>query len=68
MVLITLVFSHRLREAHILYVVWIKIDEILPWIELEGKYRTKKEARRVAKDNLNEIQMKIVNIPEKKRK
>lgn len=51
-----------------MYVVWIKIDEILPWIELEGKYRTKKEARMVAKENLNEIQMKIVNITEKKKK
>ncbi|MGD8544751.1 MAG: hypothetical protein PVH12_01130 [Candidatus Bathyarchaeota archaeon] len=68
MVLITLVFSQILIEVHKLYVVWIKIDEILPWIELEGKYRTKKEARRITKDNLNEIQMKIVNIPEKKRK
>ena len=68
MVLITLVFSQRLTGVHKLYVVWIKIDEILPWIELEGKYRTKKEARRVAKENLNEIQMKIVNLPEKKKK
>lgn len=68
MVLITLVFSQRLTGVHTLYVVWIKIDEILPWIELEGKYKTKKEAKRVAKGNLNEIQMKIVNIPEKKKK
>jgi hypothetical protein len=48
-----------------LYTVWIKIDKTLPWIEVEGSYQTRREAKKAAEDFLNSIQMKIVTIPEK---
>ena len=50
-----------------LYAVWIKIDESLPWIELKGKYKTKREAKKAAKKNLNRAEIRIVEMPEKKR-
>jgi hypothetical protein len=51
-----------------LFGVWIKIDKDLPWIELPGTYETRKDARRTAQTFLNSIQLKIVPMPEKKRK
>jgi hypothetical protein len=42
-----------------LYVVWIKIDETLPWIELKGEYQTRIDARKVAKSILNTARIKI---------
>ena len=51
-----------------LYAVWIKIDETLPWIELKGKYQTKREARKAAKDTLHRVEIKVVEVPEKKRR
>jgi len=50
-----------------LYAVWIKIDETLPWIELKGKYKTKIEAKKAVKENLNRVEIRIVEMPEKKR-
>jgi len=43
-----------------LYAVWIKIDETLPWIELENEYQTRVEAKREAKDILDHARIKIV--------
>ena len=37
----------------------------MPWIEVEGSYQTRREAKKAADDFLNSIQMKIVTIPEK---
>jgi hypothetical protein len=48
-----------------LYVVWIKIDETLPWIELKGTYQTKSQAQEAAKEFLNKLRTKFVVIPEK---
>ncbi|MEM3703958.1 MAG: hypothetical protein QXX79_06055 [Candidatus Bathyarchaeia archaeon] len=50
-----------------MYVVWIRIDETLPWIELKGTYPTSKEAREAAKEFLSKITVKIVKV-EKERK
>ena len=50
-----------------LYAVWIKIDETLPWIELKGKYRTKREAKRAARDTLDRVEIRVVEMPAKKR-
>jgi len=50
-----------------LYAVWIKIDETLPWIELKGKYKTKIEAKKAVEENLNRVEIRIVEMPEKKR-
>lgn len=45
-----------------MYAVWINIDETLPWIELEGTYPSKSEARRAAKTFLKNVKMKVVNV------
>jgi len=50
-----------------LYAVWIKIDETLPWIELKGKYITKREAKKAARDVLDRVEIRVVEMPEKKR-
>ena len=50
-----------------LYAVWIRIDETLPWIELNGVYQTRKEAQEAAKEFLSKINVKIVKA-EKERK
>jgi len=49
-----------------MYAVWIKIDETLPWIELKGKYRTKREAKKAARDTLDRVEIRAVEMPEKK--
>jgi len=51
-----------------LYAVWIKIDETLPWIELKGKYKTRGEAKKAARKILDRAEMKLVEMPEKKRR
>lgn len=48
--------------------VWIKVDETLPWIELEGKYRTRREAKKAAREILDDAEMKVVAIPQKERR
>jgi hypothetical protein len=50
-----------------LYTVWIKVDETLPWIELKGKYQTRREAKKGAKESLSSIKTKIVEAQEKKK-
>jgi len=50
-----------------LYAVWIKIDETLPWIELKGTHQTKGKARKAAREILNHAEIRIVEMPEKKR-
>lgn len=49
-----------------LYHAWIRLDNTLPWIELEGTHRTSSEARRFAKLAMRKAKIKIVSIPEKK--
>jgi hypothetical protein len=46
----------------------VKISKTLPWIELDGTYETRKEAKRAAETFLNSLQLRIVSTPEKKRK
>jgi hypothetical protein len=48
-----------------LHIIWIKIDESLPWIELKGTYEARKDAKEAAKNYLYRTQVKIVAIPEK---
>jgi hypothetical protein len=48
------------------YVVWIKIDETLPSIELKGKYPTKKEAKKAAQEILSNIRIEIVRVAERR--
>lgn len=49
-----------------MYIVWIKIDEKLPWIELTGGYRTRRQAKKAAEEILNRAETKIIEIPNKK--
>ena len=46
-----------------MYTILVKIDETLPWIELQGIYQTKE----AAEEALNNIRTKIVEVPERKR-
>jgi len=48
-----------------MYVVCVKIDETLPWIELKGNYQTRKEAMMAAEGFRSRVQTRIVNMPEK---
>jgi hypothetical protein len=41
---------------------WIKIDESLPWIELEEVFRTKAEAQKAEKRILNETKIRIARL------
>ncbi|MDH5482575.1 MAG: hypothetical protein OEY22_06845 [Candidatus Bathyarchaeota archaeon] len=50
-----------------LYAVWIRIDETLPWIELKETYQTKNEGRKAAKAALNNVEVRIVAMPEKRK-
>lgn len=50
-----------------MYVVWIKFNETLPWIELEGDYKSREEARKAAQNILDDTVMKIVEISERKK-
>jgi hypothetical protein len=51
-----------------LYAVWTKIDETLPWIELKGKYKTRVEAKKAARNILDRAEIKLMEMPEKKRR
>jgi hypothetical protein len=42
-----------------MFSAWIKIDDSLPWIELEEVFRTKDEAQRAAKRMLTETKIRI---------
>jgi hypothetical protein len=50
-----------------LYAIWVKIDETLPWIELNGTYQTEKEARKMAKELLSKIKVRIVKVEKERR-
>ena len=49
-----------------MYTVWVRIDETLPWIELKGKYLTRREAKKAAKDAQESLKTKIVELPERR--
>lgn len=56
-----------MNMVKILYAVWVKIDESLPWIELKGAYQNRKEAREVAKQILKNAKIKIIKVAQKKK-
>ena len=43
------------------YTVWIKINETLPWIELENEYQTRVEARKEVEKILKNAKIRIVS-------
>jgi hypothetical protein len=50
-----------------MYSAWIKIDDSLPWIELEGAFQTKAEAQKAVKERLNKAKTKIVKLPKQEK-
>ena len=50
-----------------LYGIMIKIDENIPWIELKGKYSTRREAQLAAQKAIEDIGVKIVNVSHDRR-
>lgn len=51
-----------------MYAAWIKIDDSLPWIELNETFQTKTEAHEIAKEKLSTSQIKVVKVPQQKGK
>jgi hypothetical protein len=53
-----------------MYSAWKKLDDSLPWIELEEAFQTKAEAQKAVEEVLNKAKIKISKLPkqEKKRK
>jgi len=50
-----------------MYSAWIKIDDNLPWIELEGAFQTKAEAQKAVKERLSKAKTKIVKLPKQEK-
>jgi len=46
-----------------MYSAWIKIDDSLPWIELEKAFQTKAEAQKAVQEVLSKAQIKISKLP-----
>jgi hypothetical protein len=51
-----------------MYSAWIKLDDSLPWIELEEAFQTKAEAQKAVEEVLNKAQIKISKLPNKKKR
>jgi hypothetical protein len=64
----TLTLSLIPKMVKNLYVVMIKIDETLPWIELKGEYQTRREAKKRTEEFLSSIKTKIIEISEKRKR
>ena len=45
-----------------LYIVWAKVDESLPWIELKGIYGTRKAAKEAARELVGKATIKVVRV------
>ena len=50
-----------------MYSAWIKIDDSLPWIELEEAFKTKAEAQKAVKEILDKAKVKISKLPKTKK-
>ncbi len=44
------------------YIVWVKVDESLPWIELKGIYGTRKAAKEAARELVGKATIKVVRV------
>ena len=51
-----------------MYSAWIKIDESLPWIELEEAFQTKAEAQKAVKEILSRARIKISKLPKQEKR
>jgi hypothetical protein len=50
-----------------MYSAWIKIDDSLPWIELEEAFQTKDEAQKAVKEILSKTKIKISKLPKQEK-
>jgi PDZ domain-containing secreted protein len=50
-----------------MYSAWIKIDDSLPWIELEETFHTRAEAQEAMKEKKSKVKVKIVNASKSER-
>ncbi len=50
-----------------MYSVCIKIDDGLPWIELDEEFQTKTEAREAVKEKLSRAKIKISESPQQRK-
>jgi hypothetical protein len=51
-----------------MYSAWIKIDDKLPWIELEETFQTKAEAQKAANEKLKNVKIKISKLQKQEKK
>jgi hypothetical protein len=50
-----------------MYSAWIKLDEKLPWIELEEAFQTKADAQKALKERLSKVKIKIIKLPKQEK-
>jgi hypothetical protein len=48
-----------------MYSAWIKLEDSLPWIELEEAFQTKAEAQKAVQKVLSEVKIRISELPKK---
>ncbi len=60
-------FAPSLECENQMYSAWIKIDDSLPWIELEEAFRTKAEAQKAVEERLSKIKIKISRLPKQEK-
>ena len=51
-----------------MYSAWIKLDDSLPWIELEEAFQTKAEAQKAVEEVLNKAKIKISKLPKQEKR
>jgi hypothetical protein len=51
----------------ILYSIWIRIDETLPWIELKEEYETKEKAKQAAQMVMGRIAVRLVKLSKERK-
>ncbi len=51
----------------ILYSIWIRIDETLPWIELKGEYETKEKAKQASQMVMGRIAVRLVKLSKERK-
>jgi hypothetical protein len=48
-----------------MYSAWIKLEDSLPWIELEEAFQTKAEAQKAVQEVLSKVKIRISELPKK---
>jgi len=48
-----------------MYSAWIKLEDSLPWIELEEAFQTKAEAQKTVQKVLSKVKIRIAELPKK---